>query len=396
MASLRIVPAAKANQLYQDLKVRFEQGTSQLVFEKANGTDVARSTLTPDEAYALRSQLPAPPEPTPDPEPDPVPEPTPVAAPLGIVRYASDTNQNPSVVDPLHKHRFIILAGTWKASDVAKIKQADPNCKVLCYINISRTRAPNQYADYNSALTLAESRSNQYGVNWDSGVPDSDAGGVIVKPLAATQYGQFAARRTIERLKGTAWDGVFWDDCNSFAPDVHGGTGDATTWNAWMETVNKTVAPLMKAAGLLTMANLSGCIGQRNLESKGWEERQFGIYDYGFDEFFLTWGSGALMDQTKINEACRVMRAHPNYIAVTHSTTEAMARAGLCATLCFGATGFSAQPYAGTEKWWPVYDQAAQLGAPLGPATNSGGIWTRQFEHGKVTFDQNAKTGQIA
>lgn len=51
--------------------------------------------------------------------------------------------------------------------------------------------------------------------------------------------------------------------------------------------------------------------------------------------------------------------------------------------------------YAGAEFWWPEYDTAAALGAPLGPYSLSNGVYTRQFQHGTVTADTNTSTGQI-
>lgn len=322
----------------------------------------------------------------------PIPQRT---APIGFYRHATDSGQIPSPERSAAHCRLITLAGTWKAADVAPIKAANPDCRVLCYLNASRCGLPDARGDYNSVVSLPEAHAH----GWDSGVADGDAGGHIAQPTDPAGYAELAADRTVQRLAGTGFDGVFLDDCNSHSPDVQGGTGDATVWDSWMERVNESLGAALRSAGLVTVANLSGCIGQRNLESGGWEERQFDHFDYGFDEFFLTWPSGEYMAEPFVDEAFRLMRDKGGrYIA--HSTVLAADRAeidvGLAAALIAGCE-FSVQPDSGQEPSWAVaaYARARALGAPTGAAVEDGGAWTRPFEHGTATLSPASKSATI-
>lgn len=66
-------------------------------------------------------------------------------------------------------------------------------------------------------------------------------------------------------------------------------------------------------------------------------------------------------------------------------------------TTCGGAPGTS------SDVWWPEFNTARQLGAPLGAYTNTGGLYTRLFQFGNVACNTTsgplggvpAYTGQI-
>jgi hypothetical protein len=199
-------------------------------------------------------------------------------------------------------------------------------------------------------------------------------------------------------------DGVFLDDDNSFAPDAEGGdpTSTAEQWNAWMEGVNRVVGPGLAKHGYLTMANLSGAMAQRNLESGGWEERQFRWFDYVFDELAAFWPDATPQPQHYVDEAFRLARAAgahgTRYVAsVPDGGDEAKATFGLALVLVQDPSHAAKAPGQGlAEPWYPVYDRARRLGKPLGEPHETGpGVWERDFEHGSVHLDLGARSATI-
>lgn len=60
-----------------------------------------------------------------------------------------------------------------------------------------------------------------------------------------------------------------------------------------------------------------------------------------------------------------------------------------------GAYIFSTNYVADTNPWDTDYDKAKALGAPTGPASRSGNVWSRQFQNGRVTVDPFAGTASI-
>jgi hypothetical protein len=300
----------------------------------------------------------------------------------------------------------IVVQGFWRRGQIAAIRRANPRCRILVYQNISRTAVPDAEGRYNSALTRAEAEAR----GWATGQEDrSDPFLEFVKPTDAVGYGRLALKRMLAKLResaraGARVDGVFLDDDNSFAPSVEGGEpgSSAEAWNAWMEGVNRVVGPGLAARGYRTMANLSGAIGQRNLESGGWEERQFRWFDYVFDEYTGYWPDATPQPQEYVDEAFRLARAAraggTSYVAsVPDGGDEAKAAFGAAFVLMQDRTHAAKAPGRGdSEPWYPVYDQARRLGKPLAAPKRTGpGVWTRQFEHGSVRLDLRARSGEI-
>jgi hypothetical protein len=199
-------------------------------------------------------------------------------------------------------------------------------------------------------------------------------------------------------------DGIFLDDDNSFAPDVQGGDPTSTPeqWDAWMEDVNAIVGPGLRERGYEVMANLSGAMAQRNLDSGGWEERQFEHFDYVFDEFVAWWPDGAPQPQRIVDEAFRLAGVAPErgtvYVAsVPDVDDEAKAAFGPALVLVQApGSGAKAPGRGDSEPWYGVYDRARALGQPAGdPKETAPGVWERDFEHGSVTLDLNERTAEI-
>jgi putative glycosyl hydrolase-like family 15 (GHL15) protein len=330
---------------------------------------------------------------------------SPSDSPIDFVRYQSDSGGSGFDLSA-RRDAAIVLQGFWRQDEIAAIRDANPDCRILVYQNISRTAIPDAEGRYNSAITRAEAQER----GWASGVPDNpDSWLELVKPNDAGGYGRFALERMLSKLEeseaaGRRVDGVFLDDDNSFAPEVQG--GDPTTspeqWDQWMEDVNRIVGPGLRARGYQVMANLSGAMAQRNLESGGWEERQFEHFDYVFDEFTAHWQDGAPQPQRYVDEAFRLAgaarAAGTTFVAsVPDGGDEAKAAFGLGMVLIQDPAHAAKAPGRGdAEPWFPVYDRARKLGKPVGEPRETGpGIWTREFEHGSVKLDLGARTAEI-
>jgi hypothetical protein len=300
----------------------------------------------------------------------------------------------------------IVLQGFWQRDQIDAIRAADADCKILIYQNLSRTAVPDAEGHYNSAISRAEAQEH----GWDSDTDDGQEPWLkFVEPNDASGYANFALERMLAKLEaseaeGHRVDGVFLDDVNSFAPEVQGGdpTSSAAEWDAWMEKVNAIVGPGLEERGYEVMANLSGATAQRNLDSGGWEERQFAHFTYSFDEFVAYWPDGAAQPQRYVDEAFRLARvareAGSRYVAsVPDGGDEAKATFGLALLMIQSPGQALKAPGSGdSEPWYPVYDRARALGAPTGdPESSEAGVWTREFEHGSVSLDLGARTATI-
>ncbi|HEX6584520.1 MAG TPA: putative glycoside hydrolase [Thermoleophilaceae bacterium] len=315
-------------------------------------------------------------------------------------------NGGEGVLASARRDEVIVLQGFWRRRLIARIRAANPDCNILIYQNLSRTAVPQLLGRYNTAITRADAKAR----GWESGVRDDQESWLhFVEPNDAAGYARFALRRMATKLKkaaraGQPVDGIFLDDVNSFAPSAVGGdpTSSAAEWNGWMTQVNAIVGPGLQKLGYKVMANLSGSIAARNLESGGWEERQFRYFTYVFDEHFAYWADGTPQLQLFVDEAFRLAsvarRAGTVYVAsVPDGGDEAKATFGLAMLLIQSPGRAAKAPGRGDgEPWHPVYDRARGLGRPVRPRVSpSPGVWTRRFEGGSVRVDLRNRTATI-
>jgi hypothetical protein len=322
-----------------------------------------------------------------------------------FVRYQSESGGTDFEASA-KRDAVIVLQGFWRHDAIDAIREANPDCRILIYQNISRTAEPDAEGRYNSALSRAEAQEH----GWASETQDGQEPWLhYVEPNDATGYGEFALERMLAKLEeseraGRPVDGIFLDDDNSFAADVQGGDPTSTPeqWDAWMQGVNEIVGPGLRERGYEVMANLSGALGQRNLDSGGWEERQFEHFDYVFDEFTAWWADGAPQPQRNVDEAFRLAGVARDqgtvYVAsVPDADDEAKAAFGLAMVLVQAPESGAKAPGRGDgEPWYDVYDRALALGKPVGDAEETDpGVWERDFEHGSVTLDLHERTARI-
>jgi hypothetical protein len=325
--------------------------------------------------------------------------------PVSFVRYQV-ANGGEGVVASARRDDVIVLQAFWRRRLIARIRAANPDCKILIYQNLSRTAVPQLLGRHNTAITRGEAEAH----GWASGVPDPQESWLhFVEPNDAAGYASLALRRMATKLKraaraGQPVDGVFLDDVNSFSPSAVGGnpTSSEAEWNGWMTQVNGIVGPGLQKLGYKVMANLSGSIAARNLESGGWEERQFRYFTYVFDEHFAYWADGTPQLQLFVDEAFRLAsvarRVGTVYVAsVPDGGDEAKATFGLALLLIQSPGRVAKAPGRGDgEPWYPVYERARSLGRPLRPRVSpSPGVWTRKFEGGSVRVNLLNRTATI-
>jgi hypothetical protein len=358
--------------------------------------------------------------------PQPTPPPPPLSGERPAVTFTryNQANGGTGFAVSAGRDEFIVLQGFWRRSEIQQINNANPGVKLLIYKNVSRYQAPDAFGNYNSCLTASQASSNPFGVDWSSIVSDADSGGNIVKPVAGTgeEYGQWCLDRLKAQLQasqaaGFPVDGIFLDDDNSYAPGVDGGYpdanlngtadnqpqgADAAAWNAWMEAANSVIGPGLTAAGYVSVPNLDAAIGERNLESGGWDERQLGYFPAVFAEFTAFWPGGGLQPQSFVNETFRLMglaqAQHTIFVGSETNLPESQMNftLGMLLIKTEGFASFGAGQ-GNVENWFSAYDRARALGQPTGPATSpSPGVWTRQFASGgTVRVDLNARTATI-
>jgi len=219
-------------------------------------------------------------------------EPTPSKEHLGTFRIAIATT-----VSPLTRPDDIVVVQRWRTDLIEAAHEL--GSRVLVYQNCSRAQEPDTYGNYNSGLTLKQAKALKAATT----EVDSDEGGYVCLP-GTTGYAKAWAEAAISAAKKVGTEGIFLDDMNVSS----GQTSSASTWNAGMEAFNAVAGPMIRAAGLLAIPNMSGCVGQYDLETDGWVEKQFAYYDGGYDEFFYVWPGGATVQpQTYIESALGVM-----------------------------------------------------------------------------------------
>jgi hypothetical protein len=297
-----------------------------------------------------------------------------------------------TLVDPIVHPDKIVVCQWWHAERIEAAQKV--GAKVLIYQNMTRVHEADKFGHYSTGLTIAEAEA----LGVVSGTEDPDAG-MIVYPNENPKYKEQWAEKTIARAKEVGADGILCDDMNS----SHDGVGEH--WDEEVEAMNAYVGPAITAAGLLGIPNMDGCIGQRNLSTGGWLERQFAYFDGGLDEFFVTFPGGSSMSVERIEEAAAVMRrqqfAGKLYLANTNgSEAQQQFALGLCLIFTaggvhfFGLPGESPVNY-GKESWTTVQEKALALGLPTADPQKTATGWSRQYENGSVSVDIAAKTASF-
>ena len=287
-----------------------------------------------------------------------------------------------TIVDPIARRSDIVVAQRWNADRIAKAKEL--GATVLVYQNLTRAKAPGTDGLYSTALTEEEARKiGALTNNWDK-----DAGWICLPGSFA--YAYQVAEAAIEAAIEANADGVFLDDMNA--------NGPSDDWHRELDFCNAIVGAKLAEHGLISVANMCGTIGEWNLKTEGWVERQFDHFDGGFDEFFVTWPGAQIQPTTYINEALRVMRRQTQrgkFYLATCNGPAAVTDYALALALLNGRGPLryfaTRQGGYGEEAYSRALSDAKKLGRP----TSQPGLSRREFEHGEVIVRRTMRTFEI-
>lgn len=177
-------------------------------------------------------------------------------------------------------------------------------------------------------------------------------------------------------------------------------------WQTAMISLVQSQVAGLHAAGLMVWVNIGGATAQHVTTPDPFWMACAGLADWATEESWMSAGAaaGGLVQQAPYftSKLANVAwsEAHGKGVMLRcGDATEAGNTFGLAAMLLVatGHTTYSTAntAYNGQENWFPEYTTAQQLGAPLGPYTVAGSVYTRLFQGGWVTVDTNALTGQI-
>jgi hypothetical protein len=301
------------------------------------------------------------------------------------------------------RYRVIILNPA-DAALIPALKAGNPGLKVLTLIDMMSTD-PNDPAGAANWVGYTDASENHPG--WFLTDPDGNRlkfqhfPQALVMDVGNAEYQQAGLASVIAQLKAGGFDGVLLDDANaSLRWVIAGGSAECAKyptdqlWQAAVYSFLRNVAPALRRAGLLVVANIGGSTST----SGGVWQKWNGPLDGAMEESFTNGGIGR--DSIRNGEWLPKFRhavwseAHQK-ISLDHARTRTRggARYGL-ATMLLAANGnnsFYASEHYATEVWWPEYRTARALGRPLGGArVLENGVYRRNFEHGAVLVNPHA------
>lgn len=316
------------------------------------------------------------------------------------------------------RRKYVVLNGR-DHTLIPRIKVLNPDCTVFCYKDISSVRSYDTHPDarmlpagvsYGYAKTMSAWQARSAGGVWlqYDGYP-----GHWQMDVGQQGY-QNAWATNVSKMKALGFDGIWMDNALWFRDTYHEGTpvrGYATNeaFRYAYLSFFLTVCPRLKAAGLLTVANMSNA----RLVTNGWQNYLEAGLDGGFDEWWLVFNDDDLLSEYP--EGWRRQVAQIAYaeqkgkfaLVQPHFTAgneEAFRFALASYFMAYpGGSGKSAiaelqvtDGYDDPSPWHPEYDW--NLGTPLGgyQATSSTpNVFFRKFTQGAVVVNAN-KTGSPA
>lgn len=301
-------------------------------------------------------------------------------------------------------HYNVMVLQMTDASLVPQLKAANPNLKVLMYEAIMGATIGT--ASYNTCTVGNTDLSSH-----PSWLLHDQNGNVIVEngyqssyltDVGNTGYQQACLTNAIGAAKKYGFDGVYWDMVNpSLKWNLASGTSvpeyptDAS-WQSAMYSMLTYGSSQLHANGLLDYGNIGGSYlfpglwQQWNGPLDGAEIE--GFTDSGSGLAAGTWGWPKELAEVAWSEA----NGKPA-ILKSYNTTETGNTYGLASMLMVaaGQSTYSTANgcYSSCESWYPEYNTAQQLGAPVGSyAVLSNGAYLRWFQHGVVVVNPTGNT----
>lgn len=337
----------------------------------------------------------------------------------GVVQFSRTTFNDLTNSSNAAKYQFITLGfGGSQAtirSMVASIHASDPGTRLLLYKNY--TAAPSDPAGVGGCAPW--NSSQPYGgipMSWfllnSSGTPIYNSGYAVYElDPGNPQVQQACLSSSISLAKAGGFDGVFFDSIQTslFWANLKPSTCSSATcqsdtaWHAAMMSWVTNESAGLHAQGLMSFANIAGgCSPLFNGGPAWWDAFQQAGLDGASEESFTSGTNHLPMvtsqwKQLLANEVWN--EANGKYLLANADVggNEALNTYGL-ATVLLGAQGRSSWNtdsgnYTAPEYWFPEYNTALALGAPLGSYTvQSNGLYVRSFQNGAVAVNPTTST----
>jgi hypothetical protein len=288
------------------------------------------------------------------------------------------------------------------AAAVARLKAENPGLKVFMYVDMMSAdpRDPTGEADWAGWGDAAE--HPDWFLKGPAGkrLVFKDYPRSRVMDVGNPNYQQAGVARVIADAHAAGFDGVFLDDANaSLRWVIAGGSSRCVkyptnaTWQAAVYSFFQNVAPQLRSAGLLVVANIGGSTVTKGLWPK-WN----GPLDGAMEESYTNGGTGR--DSIR-NGRWPAKFGHNLWsenhakLSLDHAVTRTRGGARYAlATMLLVSNGHSAL-YASTnytrEVWWPEYDLTKRLGSALGGyRVLRNGDYRRDFTNGVVLVNPHA------
>lgn len=190
------------------------------------------------------------------------------------------------------RRRYVVL-NAWEHGLVPKIKAINPDCTVLVYKDISSVRSYDTHTDVRlvpAGMTYARAAQSDWqardaGGRW---LQYSGYDGHYQMLVGAGGY-QSEWATNVAKVKGLDFDGVWMDNAlwnrDTYHPGVPvRGYASDEAWREAYRSFFRSVCPKLKAAGLLSVANMTNA----RLVTGGWQSYLDAGLDGGFDEWWVS------------------------------------------------------------------------------------------------------------
>lgn len=288
------------------------------------------------------------------------------------------------------------------ASMVATLHRYDPRLKIFMY-QFTMFANPSDPNGWQDCTTVTQDQAHPSWFLKTASGADLKYGSSYALDVGNPAYQQACATHALSVARRLGFNGVFFDGVGAKLGYQFGGSATMTipeyptvaSWQSAMYSFLTSVSATIHAGGLMVIGNIGGSIVTPGLWQKwngpmdGAEEESWTDGGSGLDQQLPWWG------QKLANVAWS--EAHGK-LTILHSfnTAESGNVFGL-ASMLLVAGGYSTYctcngNIVNYEAWYPEYNQAAHLGAPLGAYRQlPNGVYERQFVNGIVLVNPSSR-----
>jgi Hypothetical glycosyl hydrolase family 15 len=400
-------------------KDQFLTDAISLMSDVAQGTD-APGAPDPPSGYAPPDDPPGEDPPHDDPpddeppsdEPPPSPDNAPVTTSQLAITYP---HEEQLVEEEGSRYRYAVMRDVQYES-VAGFEEANPDTDLLVYKNAAFTVHDPQcnYDPYQaSGVSHCDANSHESWFLHDKGTGErlmsSGYSYLYAMDVGDPGYRQAWLESVLERLRdadgsGARYGGVFIDDVNLHP--IHWSSGQLqemtdTQYRQAMQSFIAYVSPRLQQEGFFVMTNLAFDTGNSSQKTAAIDIAN--RVDAVNREYYVRWGSGSplfsgndWMHHLTLTEDLMATGADYNGIAYgTAGDVQAQRYARATFLLAWDGKDGSSMMYRPDESSDPYLpDWTTDVGVPLGPRTQVGVGWKREFSDGVVIINPSSSGSQ--